>query len=86
VLVVFYGISAAAGNLLLLVPRPGLSQVKDPTGKVWQVSAITAACGLTTIFAMGAFTLLAWVRLRDQQLATSASALEHLTSRELATK
>jgi hypothetical protein len=53
---------------------------------VWQVSAITAACGLTTILTMGAFTLRAWVRLRDRQLATPASALEHLTSRELATK
>ncbi len=81
--VVFYGISAA-GNLLLLIPRPGLSQVTDPTGKVWPVTSITAACGLTTIFTMGAFTLLASLRLRDQQLAASASALEHLTSRERA--
>jgi uncharacterized membrane protein len=74
--VVFYGISAA-GNMLLLIPRPGLSQVSDPTGKVWRVSSITAACGLTTIFTMGAFTLQAWVRLRDQQRATSPSALAH---------
>jgi hypothetical protein len=83
--IVFYGISAA-GNLLLLIPRPGLSQVTDPTGKVWQVSTIAASCGLTTIFTMGAFTLVPWVRLRDHQLATSASALAHLTSRELAAK
>jgi Carotenoid biosynthesis protein len=83
--VVFYGISAA-GNLLLLIPRPGLLQVTDPPGKVWQVSSITAACGLTTIFTMGAFTFLAWLRLRDQQLAASASALEHRTTRERAAK
>jgi uncharacterized membrane protein len=63
--VLFYGVSAA-GNLLLLIPRPGLSQVTDATGKEWQVSSITAACALASIFTMGAFALLAWIRLTDR--------------------
>jgi len=58
----FYGLSAA-GNLLLIIPRPGLLVVSDPTGMQWKVSDITGACALVTIFTMGAFTLLAWVRL-----------------------
>jgi len=63
--VLFYGVSAA-GNLLLIVPRFGLSAT-DPTGTQWRVSDITGSCALVTIFTMGAFTLLAWVRLMDTQ-------------------
>lgn len=36
----FYAVSAA-GNLLLIVPRPEPSVVSDPTGKQWNVSDIT---------------------------------------------
>jgi uncharacterized membrane protein len=63
--ILFYGVSAV-GNLLLLVPRPGFSQVTDATGKVWQVSSIVAACVLGTIFTMGVFTVVAWIRLRSR--------------------
>jgi uncharacterized membrane protein len=64
--VVFYGISAA-GNILLAIPRAGQSVVSDNTGAQWKVSDITGTCALVTIFTMGAFAVLAWVRLMDTQ-------------------
>ena len=75
--VIFYGVSAA-GNLLLFIPRPGPSLVTDPAGKQWQVSSITAACALATIFTMGSFALLAWARLRgrDPQALQSVCEIE----------
>jgi uncharacterized membrane protein len=63
--VLFYAVSAA-GNLLLLIPRPGFSVVSDPTGRAWQVSSITGACALVSIFLMGAFAVLAWVRIAER--------------------
>lgn len=60
--VVFYGISAA-GNLLLAIPHRGQQVVVDPAGVVWRVSDITGATVLVSIFTMGAFTLMAWMRL-----------------------
>jgi uncharacterized membrane protein len=60
----FYMVSAA-GNLLLVIPRPGPSVVSDPTGTLWKVSDITGTCALVTIFTMGVFALLAWIRLAD---------------------
>ena len=65
--VLFYGISAA-GNILLMVPQPGPSVVSDPSGAQWRVSAITGTCALVSIFIMGAFAVIAW--LRDEK-ATS---------------
>jgi uncharacterized membrane protein len=64
--VLFYGVSAA-GNILLAIPRTGLSVVSDPTGAQWKVSDITRACALASIFTMGTFALLAWARLRGQR-------------------
>lgn len=61
----FYGVSAA-GNLLLVIPRAGLSVVSDSAGVQWKVSDITGTCALVTIFTMGAFALVAWVRLADE--------------------
>lgn len=63
--VLFYAISAA-GNLLLVIPRHGLSVVSDPTGVQWKVGSITGTCALVSIFTMGAFALFAWVRLADR--------------------
>ncbi|HXR16746.1 MAG TPA: carotenoid biosynthesis protein [Terriglobales bacterium] len=60
--VLFYAASAA-GNVLLLVPQAGPSVVLDPSGAQWKVSDITGTCAVVSIFTMGAFTLLAWVRL-----------------------
>jgi putative membrane protein len=64
VAILFYGVSAA-GNLAL-VPRAGLSVVSDPTGAQWKVSGILAASALVSIFVMGAFALLAWLRLGEE--------------------
>jgi len=63
---IFYGVSAA-GNFLLIIARPGLSGVSDATGKQWNVGDITGTCALVTLFTMGAFALLAWIRLSDQK-------------------
>lgn len=67
--VLFYGISAI-GNILLIIPRPGVPVVSDPSGALWKISDITAASVLVTIFTMGAFTLLAWIRLANPTLDT----------------
>jgi uncharacterized membrane protein len=64
--VVFYGISAV-GNILLAIPRAEQSVVSDNTGAQWKVSDITGTCALVTIFTMGAFAVVAWVRLMDTQ-------------------
>ena len=63
--VLFYALSAA-GNVLLVIPRHGLSVVSDATGTQWQVSDIVGTCALVSIFTMGAFAVLAWARLSDQ--------------------
>jgi len=57
----------AAGNLLEVIPRAGLSLVSDATGRQWQVSDITGTCALITVFTMGAFALTAGVRIMDQK-------------------
>ena len=64
--VIFYAVFAA-GNLLELIPRAGLSVVSDATGRQWQVSDITGSCAMVTVFTMGAFALIAWVRVMDQK-------------------
>jgi putative membrane protein len=63
--VVLYAASAA-GNLLLAIPRPGPPVVSDPAGVVWRVSDITSACVLVSVFVMGAFAMMAWVRLAER--------------------
>jgi putative membrane protein len=65
--VLFYGVSAA-GNILLAIQPGGLSVVSDPTGAQWKVSDIIGACALVSIFTMGAFALLAFVRHTDRKL------------------
>jgi len=45
--VLFYAVSAA-GNVLLVIPRP--------------VNPIAVACALTTLFTMGVFAIIAWTR------------------------
>jgi len=63
--VLFYGMSAA-GNVLLAIPVAGPSMVSDPTGRQWRVSDITVTSALVSVFTMGAFALLAWLRIADQ--------------------
>jgi uncharacterized membrane protein len=70
--VFFYAVSAA-GNLLLIIPRPRPSVVSDPTGTLWKVSDIIGACVLVTIFTMGVFVVLAWVRLAGNKSGATTS-------------
>jgi uncharacterized membrane protein len=63
--VLFYGVSAA-GNLLLVIPRPNPVVVADPAGTLWRVGDITATCALVTVFTMGAFAVFAWARLSER--------------------
>jgi uncharacterized membrane protein len=65
--VLFYSV-CATGNLLLLLGAPpdGLAVVSDPSGAKWNVRDIVGASALVSIFTMGAFALLAWVRLAEQ--------------------
>jgi len=64
--ILFYAASAA-GNILLVIPRPIVSVVSDPAGAQWRISDITGTCALVSIFTMGAFALLAWASLADQK-------------------
>ena len=61
VAVLFYGV-CAAGNLFVIGP-PGVSVIMDAGGVAWRVSSVLNASAIVSIFVMGAFTLLAWVRL-----------------------
>lgn len=59
--VLFYAISAA-GNLLV-IPPAGLLVVADASGVQWKVSDIRCASALVSIFIMGTFALVAWLRI-----------------------
>jgi putative membrane protein len=61
--VLFYGVSAL-GNLIVPGPR-GVAVVTDAAGTVWPVSGILGTSALVSVLVMGAFTLIAWVRLVD---------------------
>jgi putative membrane protein len=72
--VLFYAISAA-GNILLVIPVAGPTLVTDATGAEWKVSDIADVCALVSIFTMGAFAVMARVRLRARgRLNSSPSA------------
>jgi putative membrane protein len=62
--ILFYGVSAL-GNLLVPGPR-GVVTVTDAAGTAWPVSGILGTSALVSVLVMGAFTLLAWVRLLDR--------------------
>jgi putative membrane protein len=72
--VLFYAASAA-GNLLLLIPQPGPAVVADAAGTPWKVNDIVIACALTSLFTMGPFALLAWVRLADLHRRPASAGL-----------
>jgi len=67
--VFFYAVSAVGNLLLLLLPQSRFLTAVDPTGVRWKAGDIIAACALVTIFTMGIFTALAWLRLASPQLA-----------------
>ena len=64
----------AAGNLLLPFGNPpgGLAVVSDGSGATWNVRDIVGASALVSIFTMGAFALLAWIRLKERTAEASA--------------
>jgi len=63
---VFYSL-CAAGNVSQWIPKPVPPVVQDPTGKLWQVADITTASALVSIFVMGGFVTLAWMRIRARK-------------------
>ena len=62
--ILFYAV-CATGNLLLLGTPPATAS--DPSGAMWNVRDILGASALVSIFTMGAFALVAWVRLADDE-------------------
>lgn len=64
VAILFYAVSAA-GNILLVIPRPIVYVVSDPSGTQWKVSDITRTCAVASVLTMGAFAALARERLAD---------------------
>jgi hypothetical protein len=43
----------------------------DPTGKPWSYADIAGASALVSIFVMGGFAAIAWVRLAKQEKAAT---------------
>ncbi len=58
-----YAVSVA-GNFCNLIPQAP-DPVADATGRLWPLHSITGATALATVFTMGAFLLLACIRLAD---------------------
>ncbi len=54
------------GNVLQICAHPAAATVQDPAGRTWQVAGITAASALVSIFVMGAFALVAAIRILEE--------------------
>lgn len=67
--VVLYALCALGNVLQLFRPQP-LELVADPTGKLWHTAAILRASALVSIFIMGSFALLAWIRIPSTTQST----------------
>jgi putative membrane protein len=59
----------AAGNILQALSTQAPDVVFDPAGKQWRYADIAGASALVSIFVMGAFAAVAWVRLTGQENA-----------------
>jgi uncharacterized membrane protein len=59
----------AAGNVCQLFGQPISPVVQDPAGHAWRAADITAASALVSVFVMGSFAVLAWIRMSGQQQA-----------------
>jgi len=70
--IIFYAVSAA-GNLLVAAPPAPV--IHDATGTVWNVRSILTASALVSIFVMGAFSLLAWIRAYNRYKKTQCAFL-----------
>ena len=66
--VLFYA-ACALGNILQTIPAPNPPMVADAAGRQWRVADITAASALVSIFAMGAFAVMAWMRSAGETLS-----------------
>ncbi|MGA3344643.1 MAG: carotenoid biosynthesis protein [Terracidiphilus sp.] len=64
----FYAL-CASGNILQALSTQAPAVVFDPTGKQWRTSDIAGASALVSIFVMGGFAAIAWIRLAGQQKA-----------------
>lgn len=62
---VFYAL-CAAGNVLQTASRVAPAVVRDPTGREWRFSEIAGASALVSIFVMGSFAAIAWIRIVEQ--------------------
>lgn len=62
--IAFYALSAAGNVLLLFTPQGAVS---DATGAVWKVRDVIGTSALVSIFTMGAFAVLAGVRLASSE-------------------
>jgi putative membrane protein len=62
--IIFYAL-CAAGRAILILPKRASAVVFDASGTPWNTSAITGVCALVCIFVMGAFAVIAWVRLEN---------------------
>jgi putative membrane protein len=67
----FYAL-CAAGNVLQLLSHQAPAVVRDPTGREWRYTEIAGASALVSIFVMGAFVVIAWVRLAELEKAADA--------------
>jgi hypothetical protein len=54
-----------------MLARGNRELVRDPSGQLWRVADITAASALVSIFAMGAFAVLAWIRSNQERIAAT---------------
>ena len=75
--VVFYAL-AAVGDIIIVLPKPDPAVVFDSVGRPWNVTAITSACALVSMFAMGAFAVIAAVRLLDEPRETAEAGEQQL--------
>jgi len=64
-LVMYAATSLRAVMTFFLLP-PGPATVTDQAGVIWKVTALYGVCALTAIFTMGAFSVLAVLRLTEQ--------------------
>jgi uncharacterized membrane protein len=60
-----YAATALRPLMSLLFAQPGALTVTDPAGATWSVQALYGTCALAAIFTMGAFSMLALVRLTE---------------------
>jgi len=62
--VVFYAVSAG-GNVFVIPAASNQSFVTDASGTPWSVHAMLGTAMLVSLFVMGAFALLAWLRIPE---------------------